>query len=303
LQILEERAQLFFHLQQQQLIELIRAGNIEQALEFAQEYLAPRGEENVRRPPSMSHAIRCVLSSHCSRRTNRPAGTTTALPGGWRQVTSSLAAAPARRRPMPPARVGDATRVLGGAGVPWRGALCLFVERCGASGATAGGVPRGAGAYDGSAGVRGHIHQSCRVRASLSYSHPPCCAVCARVERGRMRRHVAGFERAETGGLRPPGACRELLEASQRQKTASELNAAILCSKCQEKGASNTLGRSVRAEWRAPLVFDAVATLTKLHRRVDLAVGDGASCVRFRLSDICRGIEPPQSRGCLCCSR
>jgi hypothetical protein len=50
-QILEERAQLFFHLQQQQLIELIRAGNIEQALEFAQEYLAPRGEENVRTLP------------------------------------------------------------------------------------------------------------------------------------------------------------------------------------------------------------------------------------------------------------
>ena len=51
MQILEERAQLFFHLQQQQLIELIRAGNIEQALEFAQEYLAPRGEENVRTLP------------------------------------------------------------------------------------------------------------------------------------------------------------------------------------------------------------------------------------------------------------
>mmetsp|Transcript_17262 Transcript_17262/g.37561 ORF Transcript_17262/g.37561 Transcript_17262/m.37561 type:complete len:231 (-) Transcript_17262:378-1070(-) len=45
-EILEDRAQLFFHLQQQRLIELIRAGNIEEALEFAQEYLAPRGEEN-----------------------------------------------------------------------------------------------------------------------------------------------------------------------------------------------------------------------------------------------------------------
>mmetsp|Transcript_29236 Transcript_29236/g.93520 ORF Transcript_29236/g.93520 Transcript_29236/m.93520 type:complete len:164 (+) Transcript_29236:496-987(+) len=43
---LEERHQLFFHLQQQRLIELIRGGDIEAALEFAQEYLAPRGEEN-----------------------------------------------------------------------------------------------------------------------------------------------------------------------------------------------------------------------------------------------------------------
>eukprot|EP00959_Pyramimonas_sp_CCMP1952_P181468 3794361-Pyramimonas_sp.AAC.2 len=51
LQILEDRAQLFFHLQQQRLIELIRAGNVEEALEFAQEYLAPRGEENVRDNP------------------------------------------------------------------------------------------------------------------------------------------------------------------------------------------------------------------------------------------------------------
>mmetsp|Transcript_11166 Transcript_11166/g.19086 ORF Transcript_11166/g.19086 Transcript_11166/m.19086 type:complete len:238 (-) Transcript_11166:379-1092(-) len=45
-EILEERAHLFFHLQQQRLIELIRAGSVEEALEFAQEYLAPRGEEN-----------------------------------------------------------------------------------------------------------------------------------------------------------------------------------------------------------------------------------------------------------------
>ena len=38
--------QLSFHLQQQRLIELIRVGKTEEALEFAQEYLAPRGEEN-----------------------------------------------------------------------------------------------------------------------------------------------------------------------------------------------------------------------------------------------------------------
>ncbi|GMH37587.1 hypothetical protein BSKO_05460 [Bryopsis sp. KO-2023] len=45
-EILEERSELFFHLQQQRLIELIRQGKTEEALEFAQEYLAPHGEEN-----------------------------------------------------------------------------------------------------------------------------------------------------------------------------------------------------------------------------------------------------------------
>jgi hypothetical protein len=47
LQILDTNPQLYFHLQQQKLIELIRAGKINEALEFAQEELAPRGEENV----------------------------------------------------------------------------------------------------------------------------------------------------------------------------------------------------------------------------------------------------------------
>jgi hypothetical protein len=37
---------LLFHLQQQQLIELVRARNTEEALAFAGEYLAPHGEEN-----------------------------------------------------------------------------------------------------------------------------------------------------------------------------------------------------------------------------------------------------------------
>ncbi|KAG6519965.1 hypothetical protein ZIOFF_016994 [Zingiber officinale] len=44
--ILDTNPQLYFHLQQQRLIELIRSGKIEEALEFAQEELAPRGEEN-----------------------------------------------------------------------------------------------------------------------------------------------------------------------------------------------------------------------------------------------------------------
>ncbi|PSC71019.1 glucose-induced degradation 8-like protein [Micractinium conductrix] len=44
--ILERQQRLFFHLQQQRLIELIRGGQLAEALEFAQEYLAPRGEDN-----------------------------------------------------------------------------------------------------------------------------------------------------------------------------------------------------------------------------------------------------------------
>ncbi|KAJ1921405.1 hypothetical protein H4219_000722 [Mycoemilia scoparia] len=45
-ELLETDPRLFFRLQQQHLIELIRAGNIEDALEFAQDELSPHGEEN-----------------------------------------------------------------------------------------------------------------------------------------------------------------------------------------------------------------------------------------------------------------
>jgi glucose-induced degradation protein 8 len=44
MQILDEKPALVFRIQQQQLIELIRAGKIEEALDFAQEYLAYKGE-------------------------------------------------------------------------------------------------------------------------------------------------------------------------------------------------------------------------------------------------------------------
>ena len=44
--ILDENPELFFHLQQQKLIELIRTGDVEAALKFAEKELAPRGEEN-----------------------------------------------------------------------------------------------------------------------------------------------------------------------------------------------------------------------------------------------------------------
>ncbi|KAJ6767153.1 RAN BINDING PROTEIN 9-RELATED [Salix purpurea] len=45
-EILDTNPQLFFHLQQQRLIELIRNGKVNEALQFAQEELAPRGEED-----------------------------------------------------------------------------------------------------------------------------------------------------------------------------------------------------------------------------------------------------------------
>lgn len=45
-EILEERSDLAFKMQQQQLIELIRSGNLDAALEYATENLAPRGEDD-----------------------------------------------------------------------------------------------------------------------------------------------------------------------------------------------------------------------------------------------------------------
>ncbi|KAJ2358452.1 hypothetical protein IWW50_000996 [Coemansia erecta] len=44
--ILDTDPRLYFHLQQQHLIELIRQGKADEALEFAQEELAPHGEEH-----------------------------------------------------------------------------------------------------------------------------------------------------------------------------------------------------------------------------------------------------------------
>lgn len=45
-QILDTNPALYFRLQQQRLIEFIRGGRINEALQFAQEELAPRGEES-----------------------------------------------------------------------------------------------------------------------------------------------------------------------------------------------------------------------------------------------------------------
>ncbi len=48
LQMLNENTELVFHLKQQQLIELIRKGDVDAALEFAQRELSSLGQENVR---------------------------------------------------------------------------------------------------------------------------------------------------------------------------------------------------------------------------------------------------------------
>ncbi|KAL4225190.1 Glucose-induced degradation complex subunit [Mactra antiquata] len=45
-ELLDDNRYLYFHLQQQHLIELIRQGNVEGALDYAQVHLAERGEEN-----------------------------------------------------------------------------------------------------------------------------------------------------------------------------------------------------------------------------------------------------------------
>ena len=45
-EILDTNPKLFFHLQQQQLLEYIRQGDIEKVLEYAQKELSARGEEN-----------------------------------------------------------------------------------------------------------------------------------------------------------------------------------------------------------------------------------------------------------------
>ena len=45
-ELLDDDRHLFFHLQQQQLIELIRENKVEEALKFASEQLAEKGEES-----------------------------------------------------------------------------------------------------------------------------------------------------------------------------------------------------------------------------------------------------------------
>ena len=51
-EVLDNNSDMHFHLQRQMLIEMIRKGKLEEALQFAQEELAPRAAQNV----NISHA-------------------------------------------------------------------------------------------------------------------------------------------------------------------------------------------------------------------------------------------------------
>ncbi|KAF9505824.1 hypothetical protein BS47DRAFT_1353604 [Hydnum rufescens UP504] len=57
-EILDTNPQLYFHLQQQRLIEHIRHGRVNEALHFAQSELAPRGEEN----PEFLHELERTMA-------------------------------------------------------------------------------------------------------------------------------------------------------------------------------------------------------------------------------------------------
>lgn len=57
--MLSDDGELLFHLKQQQLIELIRQGNIDMALEFAQKELASFGQHSVH--TFIQHAVKRLL--------------------------------------------------------------------------------------------------------------------------------------------------------------------------------------------------------------------------------------------------
>lgn len=57
-EILDDNSQLYFHLQQQVLIELIRGGRVEEAVVYAQEHLAERGQ----RDPAVLHELERTLA-------------------------------------------------------------------------------------------------------------------------------------------------------------------------------------------------------------------------------------------------
>ncbi|KAF9575523.1 hypothetical protein EC968_002784 [Mortierella alpina] len=83
-EILDTNPKLFFHLQQQRLIEYIREGRIMEALEFAQEELAPRGEEN---PEFLSELERTM--SLLAFEVNGPSPVNDLLTPGQRQKLAS----------------------------------------------------------------------------------------------------------------------------------------------------------------------------------------------------------------------
>ncbi|KAG5647643.1 hypothetical protein DXG03_008996 [Asterophora parasitica] len=84
-EILDTNAGLYFHLQQQKLIEYIRQGRIEDALEFAQTELAARGEES---PEFLSELERTMALLAFESTGSAPAGIAELLSPGQRMKTA-----------------------------------------------------------------------------------------------------------------------------------------------------------------------------------------------------------------------
>lgn len=76
---------MYFHLQQQKLIEFIRRGEISEALQFAQEELAPRGEES---PEFLSELERTMALLAFESSPSAPSGISELLSSGQRMKTA-----------------------------------------------------------------------------------------------------------------------------------------------------------------------------------------------------------------------
>ncbi|KAL0578709.1 hypothetical protein V5O48_003265 [Marasmius crinis-equi] len=84
-EILDTNPSLYFHLQQQRVIELIRQGRIAEALQFAQEELAPRGEENPELLTELEKTMALLAFERCDA---KPDGIGDLLSAGQRLKTA-----------------------------------------------------------------------------------------------------------------------------------------------------------------------------------------------------------------------
>ncbi|KAF9270165.1 lish motif-containing protein [Marasmius fiardii PR-910] len=84
-EILDTNPGLYFHLQQQRVIELIRQGRIVEALQFAQEELAPRGEENPELLSELEKTMALLAFERCD---TKPNGIGELLSAGQRLKTA-----------------------------------------------------------------------------------------------------------------------------------------------------------------------------------------------------------------------
>lgn len=190
-QILEERQHLSFHLQQQRLIELIRRGDVEGALDFAQEFLAPRGEENVRIAEWKRSARALCVSDHAA------------------SLLSVLHCV----------------------------VLCFLTSTSVSAHTCAAGVSARAGAHAGAAGVQRRRDEptgepSGKPPETRPQPRPPCPPRSRSIVTARFHSHIEAVR-----WLRARVPLSILLQGeAQRQKTASELNEAILGAQNQNPG-------------------------------------------------------------------